>query len=342
VSFGAPDLLLGLIAVPFAAVGYVLLERRRARRADRWSREAMLPNAVWRPTRRLGYLPATLFLLALTLLLVGFARPRVQTLDRSHPGTPTIVLTLDVSGSMAAKDLAPTRLLAARRAAIEFLRSLPPTYKVALVTFGDEARLRVAPTLDRKKVIANIPATVSPRSGTSIGDAIGTSLALVTPGLRQGVAVPIDRLHPPGAVVLISDGTQTGGGTSIADATSTAYVYGIPIDAISTGTPNAMVTQPLRITKNLQTTIKISVPASPATLQRISQQTGGTFANATSAAQLRSAARQLTATYKTNDLRAVTQDRHRPHELSVATAALALVFIVPGIILSGRWFGRPA
>jgi Ca-activated chloride channel family protein len=340
VSFAAPYLLLGLVAVPLAVVAYAILERRRATRAEDWSRQAMLPNVVWRPSRRLRYIPAVLFLVGLTFLLVGFARPQLRTRDSAQGGAPTIVLTIDVSGSMAARDVPPTRLRATRRAAIEFLDKLPPKYKVALVTFGDQMRLRVAPTLDRQKLIAQLPTHVTPLAGTSIGDALSTSVSIVIRGLRPNE--PIDRLHPPGSVVFFSDGAQTAGGTSSADAIATAFVYAVAVNTVSVGTQHGVVTQPFKVNKDFQTSINISVPASPTTLQRISQATSGTFENATSPAQLTTAARQLAAAYKTNDSRSIAQDRHSLRELSAAAGGLALAFIFAGIILSGLWFGRHA
>ena len=75
-SFGAPQYLLALVAVPIAAIAYVVFEGRRAKRSTAWSRPPMQPNTVSRPSRRLGLIPPALFLLGLTFLLVGFARPQ--------------------------------------------------------------------------------------------------------------------------------------------------------------------------------------------------------------------------------------------------------------------------
>src|SRR5262249_22095868 len=149
----------------------------RAKRSAGWSRHAMLPNIVQSPTRRLRYVPAVLFLVGLTLLLVGFARPQ-RFVDNASKGGPTIVLTLDTSGSMAAGDVRPTRLLAARQMLVRLLRELPPQYRIALVTFADKVHVPVRPTLDRASVIAKLPKTVTPLGGTSIGEAITQSLAV--------------------------------------------------------------------------------------------------------------------------------------------------------------------
>ena len=123
-TFASPYLLFGLIAVPLAAIGYRILEGRRTRRAAPWSRQAMLPNIVRRPERKLTYAPEALFLIGLTFLLVGFARPQ-RVHSNALPQAPTVVLAVDVSGSMDATDVAPTRLRAARAVAVQFLHELP-------------------------------------------------------------------------------------------------------------------------------------------------------------------------------------------------------------------------
>ena len=144
------------------------------------------------------------------------------------------MLAFDVSGSMAAHDIQPTRLRAARELAIRFLNKLPSRYEVAVVTFANKVHLTVPPTFDRADVIAHLPKTVTPLSGTSIGDGISAAVSLVIQAMPQGV--PVDRLHPSGSVVVLSDGAQTGGGTEPADAASTAFVYAIPINSVVVGT----------------------------------------------------------------------------------------------------------
>src|SRR5215510_7517602 len=121
-SFASPWLLLSLLLVPVAVLGYFLLERRRASRAERWSSSALMPNMVPSKPGVRRYVPLVLFLIALVLLLAGFARPQA-TIDVPREGA-TVALALDISGSMDAKDVPgtdgkgrTTRLLAARQAA---------------------------------------------------------------------------------------------------------------------------------------------------------------------------------------------------------------------------------
>ena len=155
-TFADPNLLFALLAVPLAAIGYLMLERRRARRSRRWSRGALLPNIVRRRWRRFGYVPALLFLLGLIFLLVGFARPQ-RVLGDASAGAATVVLTFDTSGSMAADDAQPTRIRAARKVAIQFLNELPSKYRVAVVTFANKVHLAVPPTFDRKARACRAP-----------------------------------------------------------------------------------------------------------------------------------------------------------------------------------------
>ena len=185
-----------------------------------------------------------LFLVGLTLLLVGFARPQ-RFVDDAKKGGPTIVLTLDTSGSMAAGDVRPTRLLAARQMLVRLLQELPPQYRIGLVTFADRVRVRVRPTFDRASVVAALPKEVTPLGGTSIGEAITQSLA-VTVG-AVGKSVPGDP-YPPGAMVLVSDGDQTDVGTRPQDAAQLASSVGIPVHTVAIGTQAARSSSRCRAT----------------------------------------------------------------------------------------------
>lgn len=331
-SFGAPYLLVALVAVPLAVIGYMWLERRRTKRAAAWSSRALLPNIVRRPSRRFGHLPPVLLLLGLAFLLVGFARPQrvVASADR---GAPTIVLTFDVSGSMAATDVQPTRILAARAAAVRFLDELPSKYRVAVVTFADQVHLSVAPTLDRKAVIAGIPTSVTPRSGTAIGDGITYAVSVAVAGAGRNEPGSIYR---PGAVLLFSDGAQTGAGPTPSEAAVSALVNYVPIDTVAVGTRKAIVTQPITV-NGVQTSTQISVPLDSTTLRALATQTGGVFLEQGSLTQ---SADSLTKVY--SGLRSYTTPGERTHQVSAAFAAGALVSILAGIALSGLWFGRIA
>jgi len=299
----------------------------------------MQPNVVRRPSPRIASLPAVFFLVGLTFLLLGFARPHRASSSNVHVSGPTVVLTFDVSGSMAARDVAPTRLRAARSLAIAFLRRLPAKYDVALITFGNKVRLVVPPTSDRGEVIARLPRTVTPLAGTSIGDGIAAAVAVVTQGLQQGV--PVDRLHPAGGLVLLTDGAQTGAGATPSDAAGRAYVYGIPINSVTVGTTRGAVTQPLNV-DGFRTSITIAVPALSVPTGQISQLTGGAALTLTSATQLPSVAGKLATAVAKEGISPTTEPAQGTQELSAAAGEIALAFVLGGVVLSGLWYGRLA
>ncbi len=330
-SFAAPYLLIALAAVPAAAVGYWLLESRRAQRSEPWSRRAMLPNIARQPSRRLRLIPIALFLLGLTFLLVGFARPQ-RVVVSSHRQAPTIVLAFDVSGSMAATDVQPSRIAAARSAAIQLLRKLPPQDRVAVVTFGSKVTLVVAPTFDRTTVFAKLPTAVTPRAGTGIGDAVSHCVSIVVNAARESGPGG----SRPGAVVLLSDGGQNAGGTTPQAAIVSALVDYVPVDAIAIGTPNGIVAQEVKL-NDLQISAEIPVPVQPATLRTIAQQTGGSFFDA---ASLEQSPGSLSTIYA--NLHAQTSHDRTTRALNVAATGVALVFILGGLLFSGLGLGRVA
>jgi Ca-activated chloride channel homolog len=329
VKFAAPYMLFALVLVPAAAWGYTVLEARRARRSAAWSTPGLLPNIASRPPGGIRHVPAALFLIGLTFLLVGFARPQRSFVARDHSGA-VIALTFDVSGSMAADDVQPTRIAAARNAAIQLLKQLPPEDQVAVLTFADKVSLIVAPTTDRAKVIAGLPTKITSNGGSAVGEAIEESVAVVTQIVGRSHA---GNPHPPGAVVLLSDGAQTVPGPQPPDAAEHALVAGIPVDAVSVGTPNGIVSQVIPLTNGQKAIQKIPVPVDSNALQEVAQTTNGLFFQAGSAAR-------LDRVYK--DLGTHISRSRREHELNRVAAALALVFVLAGVALSGLWFSRLA
>ncbi|HWB22185.1 MAG TPA: VWA domain-containing protein [Gaiellaceae bacterium] len=327
--FASPDMLVALLLVPAAVAGYLLLESRRTKRSANWSRPALLPSIASRPPGAIRHVPAVLFLIGLTFLLVGFAKPQRSFVSRDHAGA-IVALTFDVSGSMAADDVAPTRIAAARRAAIQLINELPANDQVAVLTFADKVSLVVAPTTDRAKAIAGLPTTVTTNGGSALGEAIEEAVAVVT---QVGGKSHSGNPHPPGAVVFLSDGAQTVPGPQPQDAAEHALVSGIPIDTVSVGTPNGIVSQVIPLTNGQTALQKIPVPVDSTALEEVSQVTNGTFFTAGSAAQ-------LSRVYK--NLGSHILRSRREHELNRVTAALALVFIFAGVALSGLWYSRLA
>jgi Ca-activated chloride channel family protein len=259
-----------------------------------------------------------LFLLALTALIVGMARPHANIKVPRHEAT--VVLAIDVSRSMKAQDVTPTRLDAAKEAANAFLAKVPKEYSVALVGFGSRAFVAVPPTLDRSTVSSGLDDLV-PGQGTAIGDAVVLSAQL---GERQRA---VDGTVPPTSVLMISDGAPDGGRTSVAVATRKARALHVPVSTVLVGTPNGIVTQKLVGGYTEQ----IRVPPSPGTLTAIAHGTGGAFYQARTSSALDAVYRHL-----------ATRVGHRTEnrEMTDVFAAIAIVLLLVGGALSAFWFRR--
>jgi Ca-activated chloride channel family protein len=322
-SFASPWLLLFLLLVPLAIGGYFLLERRRSHRAASWSTASLMPNMVPRRPGFRRYIPLALFLLALILLLAGFARPQAK-INVPREGA-TVVLAMDVSGSMASKDVAPSRIIAARTAAAQFLNQLPDKYRASLVTFSNHTAVRVAPTYNHAQVIRALPTTVE-EEGTALASGIETATLVAARAVGQ---TKPGQAHPPAAILLLSDGAQSVGQVEPADAAAKARKLDIPIYTVSLGTPAGVVVQ--KIPHSPGNTEVIQVPPSPQTLQDVARITGGTAFQAHSPAE-------LAQVYKDIGHRLVKDKKNR--EITVAVAGAAVLCLIAGALLSGLWFRR--
>jgi Ca-activated chloride channel family protein len=261
-SFGWPVALLGLVAVPVLVGLYAWHDGRRARVAARFGNPGLLPNVVDRAPGRLRFVPLALIFVALTAMLVGVARPHATvSVPREEA---TVVLALDVSRSMKATDIEPTRLDAARAAAKEFLGQVPEKFRVGIVSFATRAVVALPPTDDRQLAAAALD-TLTPGEGTAIGDAVALSLQI---GRRQRES---DGTIPPTSVLLISDGARDGGLVTPQDAAERARKLGVPIYSVLVGTPNGVVEETLPGGFRRM----IRVPPSPETLTQIAQASGG-------------------------------------------------------------------
>jgi Ca-activated chloride channel homolog len=269
-SFLAPERLWLLALVPLLVGLYLLLVRRRSQRRKQVGR-TMFDLVIPRDRTWLRHLAVGLSILSLVTLTVAFAKPKDEvSVPRERA---TIVVTIDVSLSMMANDVAPNRLDAAKSAAEQFVNSLPPKFNVALVSFAGSATTLVPPTLDRGAVTAAIQA-LQPQPSTAIGEGIYTSLA----ALNQ---VPPDPNDPtadvPGRIVLLSDGkTQVGRPSD--EAARAAAAQNVPIYTIAYGTEGGYIDVQGR---------REPVPVDKAELARVSRISGGEAYSAGSAGQLR-------------------------------------------------------
>ena len=317
-TFARPLALVALVAVPTLVVLWILWDRRRREGAARFASPALVPNLIDRKPGRLRAVPPVLFLLALTALIVGMARPHATIKIPRHEAT--VVLAIDVSRSMTAQDVTPTRLAAAKAAADAFLAKVPGSYSVALVGFGSRAFVAVPPTLDRSLVSAGLDDLV-PGSGTAIGDAVSLSAQL---GQRQRA---VDGTVPPTSVLMISDGAPDGGRSSVATAVRKAKSLHVPVSTVLVGTSRGVVTARLVGGYSEQ----IRVPPSPGTLKLIASDTGGQFFEAHTSAELSSVYRHL-----------ATRVGHRTEnrEITDGFGALAIVLMLVGGAVSAFWFRR--
>lgn len=317
-SFELPLALLGLVGVPLLVALYVLRERRRERFAARWGTPALLPNLVARAPGLRRHLPVALLLVALASLVVGVARPHaVVSVPREEA---TVLLAIDVSRSMTATDVLPTRLGAAQIAAHEFVDKVPKKFRIGVISFATRAQVAVAPTDDRDLVHAAI-GSLRPGEGTAIGDAVLLAARL---GQRQRAS---DGTLPPTSVLLISDGARDGGRTAPRTAAQRARALRTPVYTILLGTPNGIVQHEL---PGGYTEI-IRVPTSPVTLQLIARTSGGQFFTARSDKRLREVYDRL---------RSRIGHKRQSREITDFFAGGGALLLLGGGALSAFWFRR--
>ena len=262
-SFDAPERLLLLLVVAGLVAAYVVAQVRRRGASRRWTSDAMLPSVAPRRPGAWRHLPAAALALALAGTATAFAEPRAeQEVARERA---TVVVAMDTSTSMLADDVAPDRFTAAKAAATSFVRGLPESFDVALVSFHGTASLRVAPTRD-KDVVTRAIAGLELSGGTALGDAVLTSLgALSTP---EADAV--------GAVVLLADGGSTAG-SPLPDALQRAADAGVPVSTIAYGTSEGVVVADGR---------RFEVPVDEPVLAEVAEATGGQAYTAATASEL--------------------------------------------------------
>lgn len=317
-TFEDPLALVALAAIPVIAWLWLAQERRRRLSARAFTNLALLPNLVERSPGRLRLVAPALFLTALALLMVGFARPHANIRVPRHEAT--VVLAIDISRSMQAQDVLPTRMIAAKRAASGFLDRIPASYSVAVVAFGSRAYVAVPPTTDRGLVRAAL-AGLTPGDGTAIGDAVVLSAKL---GQKQRA---VDGVVPPESVLMLSDGARDGGRTSAAAAVRQARALHVPVSTVLLGTDHGVIQR--KLTGGY--TEQIRVPPSPGTLQLIAKGTGGEYFRARSASG-------LDAVYK----HLATRLGHRTENREVTDLFVigALVLLLVGGVFSALRFRR--
>ncbi|MCP2328156.1 Ca-activated chloride channel family protein [Hamadaea flava] len=313
VSFLQPWALLFLLPVVAVAGGYVYRQYRKRVNAVRFSNVDLLKTLAPKGIGYKRHVTAAALLLCLLTLALTTARPALAMqvpLERA-----TIVLAIDVSLSMESKDVEPSRIQAAQEAAISFAREVPAAYNLGLVSFAKSANVLVSPGKDRDQVV-NAIQSLQLDEATATGEAVFTALdaiRTVPPDGAQGA--------PPARILLLSDGYRTAGRPT-EDAAAAATEADVPVSTIAFGTDDGMVDiggMPQR------------VPVDREALAQLAESTGGYFAEAASA-------RELKQVYE--DLGSSVGHRKQTREVTAWAAGAALLFGLCAAGLSLLWGSR--
>jgi Ca-activated chloride channel homolog len=362
-TFAWPLVLLSLLAVPALLAAYLWALRRRRRTAVAYSSVALIraarPRSAWR-----RHVPVGLLLAALTLLGIAAARPQARV--DVPVSSSSIILALDVSGSMCATDVDPNRLSAAQDAVRDFVRGQNDNTRIGLVAFSGFAQVVVQPTTNRDELTHAIDSLTTGR-GTAIGAAILKSIDAISqinpevapaqaPGSNSttpGAATPSPAPSAPGArqgtpeiVVLLTDGANTRGVTPV-DAARVAAERGVRVYPIGFGTtnPTMMVCTAQQLGGNTFENpgrgfaggglggSGSPLVADEATLREVADVTGGTYFSASDAEQLQSAL---------GDLPRHVRMQQRDVELSVWLSTLGALLVLLAVGAAIRWSTFPA
>jgi Ca-activated chloride channel family protein len=313
IRFLQPWWLLALLPVLAVAAAYVWRQLHRRSYAMRFTNVDLLRTLAPKGLGWRRHAAAGAFLLSLVALATGLARPAIDTkqpLERA-----TIMLAIDVSLSMQANDVAPSRLQAAQQAAKQFVADLPATYNLGLVAFAKSANVLVPPSKDRPAVIQAIDGLVLAEA-TATGEAVFTCLEAIR-------SVPADGAYgiPPARIVLLSDGYRTSG-RSIEEASAAAQAANVPVSTIAFGTDTGQVDIGGQIQR---------VPVDRLALAQLAETTKGFFYEAASVSELK-------RVYQ--DMGSSIGFRTQPREITQWYAGIALLFGLSAAAMSLLWTSR--
>jgi Ca-activated chloride channel homolog len=344
-TFLWPEMLWLLLIVPALVAAYFFLLRRKKETALRYASLSLVKEALGAGQRFRRHIPPLLFLVALIAMITAIARPAaIVTLPSQHR---TIILAMDVSGSMRATDVQPNRISAAQAAAKAFVAEQPSNVRIGVVSFAGTAALVQPPTQNREDIYAAIDRFQLQRA-TAIGSGIIVSLATIFPdagidvssliyGGNASRGIPLDQARktdkpaftpvPPGsytsaAIILLTDGQRTTGPDSI-EAARMAADRGVRIFTVGFGTKSGE-------------TIgfegwSMRVRLDEETLKAIANITRGEYFYAGSATDLKKVYQSL------ND-RLVLEKKDM--EISALFSAAAAAIAVVSVLLSLLWFNR--
>jgi Ca-activated chloride channel family protein len=341
-NFIWPSMLLLLLLVPLLVLVYLWLLQRKKKIAVRYASLGLVKQAMGGASWR-RHVPPLLFLLAITALLLAAARPLAVILLPTQQ--ETIMLAMDVSGSMRAADVKPNRLEASQVAAKAFLAELPRNVKVGIVAFAGSAQVAQIPTVNREDLVTAIDRFQLQR-GTAIGNGLVLSLATLFPdagidigNLTYGRSRGISLDQPPAAkeftpvapgsygsaaIILLTDGQRTTGIDSL-EAAKMAADRGVRVYTVGVGTVDGE-------------TIgfegwSMHVRLDEETLKAIAHRTQGEYFHAATAEDLKKV-------YQTLSSRMSVEKKET--EVSALLALLGALFLIAGSGLSMLWYHRVA
>jgi Ca-activated chloride channel family protein len=330
-TFTWPAMLLSLLLIPVFIIVYLRIQRRRQKIVEKMGSMGFVQDARGRRIGRRRHIPPALFLVGLAILLVALARPHAVV---SLPGLEsTVILSFDVSGSMSATDMEPTRLEAAKAAALDFVQRQPSNVYIGVVAFSDGGISVQAPTKDQATILSAID-RLTPQRGTSVGSGILASLNTIA--LHRGEIpltgddqTPVTTPTPvpygtyiPAAIVLLTDGENTTNPDPL-EAALTAAQQGVRVYTIGVGSAAGTT-----LTVNEFTVFtQLNEPM----LQQIASITDGMYFNAQSAEDLREI-------YDNLDVQVVVKPE-KTEVTSVFTGISAALMLL-GALFSLTWFSR--
>jgi len=319
-SFLEPQRLWLLLLVPILIGGYVLLQMRKSHYAVRFTNMALLNTVAPRRVNWRQHLAVTLGLLTVAGTVLLFAQPsKLERVPISVTSHYTVVLALDVSLSMSATDVAPSRIDAAEAAAKKFLSQLPSNFKAGLVKFAGDATLVVAPTTDHA-VVARALDGLKLAERTATGEGIYTSLGVIQ---QELAGTPMDASgHVPALIVMLSDGYRTAGRNQN-DAARAAKAQGVPVYTVAVGTPDGVVTADGET---------VGVPVKTDELKEVSRISGGQAYVASTPTDLLDAYQAVG-----NQLVHTTERRDASSDYVPYLLLLTLLSTAAGLFVASRW-----
>ncbi len=333
-SFIWPQALVLLLLVPLLAAVYVWMQQRRRRYALRYASVALVAVAVGAGPGFRRHVPAILYLVAVSAMILAVARPQANVPIPSNTGT--VILSIDVSGSMLAEDAKPNRMEATKAAVKEFVEKQPRGVKIGVVAFSDFASLVAPPTTERKTVLDAI-SRLRPQRGTNMGAGLQVALDAIyegvdgqRPGLQPSPGLPGasptpatgGAKPPPASIVLLSDG-QSNTGPQPLRVADEAVAAGVRVYTVGIGTPQGTV---LMIQGRA-----VFTRLDEETLRGIAERTNGLYFAASDEGELKQIYDDLARARLTED---------KETELTVAAAGAALVLSVIAGALGLIWFNR--